>query len=360
MSMTVAAGQTPPASACPTSPSAGFHPPGAETPAPPAAAGAPVRMVQLPLAKTIAPAVADTSTVIKPDISIQISCGKTIIKTVNDVTFVDAAANGATRPLKMDILIPDEAGKHPLVIYVPGGGFVRNGKEDALNLRTFVAEAGFVVASINYRTALDGATYADGVADVKQAIRFLRAHAGDYGIDAAHVAIWGESAGGYLVAMTALTDGDPTYDQGANLDQNSKVQAVVDKFGPTDLSTIAADFDEEAQRDYRRAIPTLAYIGGLTPDGKLIDPASDPVNHLKGSAPPFLILHGTRDRIVSPSQSLRLHDALRADGDDSTRYLLEGADHGDLAFLGDIEAGLHWSNTEVMGVIVDFLHAKLR
>ena len=359
MSMTAAAGETPTASACPTSSPAG-HPPGAGTPAPPSGIGAPARMVQLPLAKTIAPAASDTSTVIKPDIAAQISCGKTALKTVNDVTFVDAAANGGGRPLKMDILIPGEARKHPLVIYVPGGGYVRNGKEDALDLRTFVAEAGFVVASINYRTALDGATYPDGVADVKQAIRFLRAHAGDYGIDAAHVAIWGESAGGYLVAMTALTDGDQIYDRGANLDQSSKAQAVVDKFGPTDLSTIAADFDEEAQRDYRRAIPTLAYVGGLTPDGKLVDPASDPVHHLKGSTPPFLILRGTRDRLVSPSQSLRLHDALRAAGDDSTRYLLDGADHGDLAFLGDIKAGLYWSNTEVMGLIVDFLRAKLK
>lgn len=357
MSMTDAAGNTPenpPASTCPTSSPAGIRPPDAGTSVPP------VRMVQLPLAKTIAPADASTSTVIKPDISAKISCGKTAIKTVNDVTFVDAAANGGKRPLKIDILIPDEAGKHPLVIYVPGGGFVRNGKEDALNLRTFVAEAGFVVASINYRTALDGATYADGVADVKQAIRFLRAHADDYGIDAAHVAIWGESAGGYLVTMTALTDGDPKYDRGVNLEQSSTVQAVVDKFGPTDLSTVAADFDEEAQRDYRRPSPTLAYIGGLTPDGKLVDPASDPVNHMKGSAPPFLILHGTRDRLISPSQSLRLHNALRATGGDSTRYLIEGADHGDLAFLGDVKAGLYWSNTQVMGLIVDFLRAKLR
>ena len=321
-------------------------------------------MVQLPLAKTIAPADASTSTIIKPDIAAQIGCGKVAVKIVSEVTYAEAGSNGA-RALKMDILIPAGAGKRPLVVYVPGGGFVLNNKEGALNLRTYVAEAGFFVASINYRTALDGATYVDGVADVKQAIRWLRAHADEYGIDPERVAIWGESAGGYLAVMVGLTDGDPKYERGGNLDQSSRVQAIVDKFGPTDLSTIAADFDEETRRDYARPSPTIGYVGGLTPDGKLNDPASDPVNHIKEphikgpNVPPFLILHGTQDRLVSPSQSLRLHNALRAAGSDSTRYLIDGGNHGDLAFLGDTQAGLSWSNTEVMGIIVDFLGAKL-
>ena len=325
-------------------------------------------MVQLPLAKTIAPADASTSTIIKPDIAAQIGCGKVAVKIVSDVTYIEVGSNGA-RALKMDILIPAGASKRPLVVYAPGGGFVLNNKEGALKLRTYVAEAGFVVASINYRTALDGATYVDGVADVKQAIRWLRAHADEYGIDPERAAIWGESAGGYLAAMVGLTDGDPKYDQGGNLDQSSRVQAIVDKFGPTDLSTIAADFDEDTRRDYARPSPTIGYVGGLTPDGKLNDPASDPVNHIKGLhikespikglAPPFLILHGTQDRLVSPSQTLRLHHALRAAGSESTRHLIDGGNHGDLAFLGDTKAGLSWSNTEVMGVIVNFLVARL-
>ena len=362
MSTADAANQAiPNATSCPSPAAPGFPAPAAGAPAgmPPRGPGSGGRMVQLPLAKTIAPADASTSTVIKPDIAAQIGCGKVAVKIVSDVTYVEAGTNGA-RALKMDILIPAGAGKRPLVIYAPGGGFVLNNKESAQNLRTYVAEAGFVVASINYRTALDGATYVDGIADVKQAIRWLRAHAGEYGIDPERVAVWGESAGGYLAAMVGLTDGDPKHDRGGNLDQSSRVQAIVDKFGPTDLSTIAADFDEETRRDYARPSPTIGYVGGLTPDGKLNDPASDPVHHIKGSAPPFLILHGTQDRLVSPSQTLRLHNALRAAGSDSARYLVDGGNHGDLAFLGDTRAGLSWSNTEVMGVIVDFLSAKLR
>jgi acetyl esterase/lipase len=329
---------------------------GAPTPGPP---GMPP--MQLPMAKTIAPADASTSKVIKPDLAAQMICGKVALKAINDVTFVEAADNGGGRPLKIDILVPDGKKKRPLVIFVPGGAFLFAFKEGGLDLRTYVAEQGFVVASINYRTALDGASYADGIADVKQAIRFLRAHADEYGIDPKKVALWGESAGGYLASMVALSDGDPKFDRGANLDQSSRIQAVVDKFGPTDLSMIAADFDEDMQRAYRQPNPTIGYVGGLTPDGKLADPASDPVNHLKGSVPPpFLILHGTQDRLISPSQSLRLHNALRAAGKDSKRYLIEGGNHGDLAFFGDMHAGLYWSNTEVMRLITDYLRATLK
>ena len=74
--------------------------------------------------------------------------------------------------------------KRTVVVYVPGGGFVVAAKESALNLRTYVAEAGFAVASVQYRTTRDGANYRDGVEDIKAAIRYLRANAGRYGIDA--------------------------------------------------------------------------------------------------------------------------------------------------------------------------------
>jgi len=91
-----------------------------------------------------------------------------------------------------------------------------------LNLRTFVAEAGFVVASIQYRTITDGATYADSLIDVKSAIRYLRAHADAYGIDPDHIAVWAESAGGYLAAMAGVTSNLKSFDKGGELDQNSQ------------------------------------------------------------------------------------------------------------------------------------------
>jgi len=308
---------------------------------------------QIPLATSVALVDTSTSVVIRPDPKDQITWRKGAIQTVSDVVFTTRALHdGTSMNLHMDVQIPLSRGKrHPLVIYVPGGGFMMAAKEQALNLRTYVADAGFVVASVQYRTMLNGATFRDGIADVKSAIRYLRAHAQLYDIDTGRVAVWGESAGGYLAAMVGVTNGVKSFEVGNDLDQESDVQAVVDKFGPSDVSKIAADFDPQLRASYQANNPFLPYLEGNAAT------AANPLTYIKATAPPFLIFHGSQDRLVSPSQTLLLHNALAAAGVRSTRYVLEGAGHGDLAFMGDFEAGLPWSTRQTMGIIVDFLKA---
>jgi acetyl esterase/lipase len=376
-----------PAIACPTTPLPG---------APPAGNANPASFV---ISSTVAPSDTSTSTVISPNIASQIACGRTAVQTTSNVVYsTPTLSTGAIKTLAMDILVPQISGKRPLVIYVSGGGFAVSTKEAALDQRTYVAEAGFVVASIQYRTALDDAIYSDSVADVKSAIRYLRAHADEYDIDKRKVAIWGESSGGYLVAMTGLTHGWKRFERGDNLDQSSEVRAVVDKYGPSDMSRIAADFDA-ATRAYwaTPGIPTALYINGPDSTESLIeDPtahtianplsyvrASDPPftdtgdslhfrgsdpqftdtgdsPHVRASDPPFIIFHGNKDEFVSPSQTLILHNALVAAGVDSTRYVVNGANHGDLTLLGgNPSTALPWTSTDVMGLIVDFLEKQL-
>jgi acetyl esterase/lipase len=307
-----------------------------------------------PMATTIAQSDASSSIVIRPDSTQQIKCGTTRVSVMSDVAFAHPAlGNGKSKELRMDVIVPQPLKERPLVIYVTGGGFSQAPKEAALNLRTFVAEAGFVVASIEYRTDSDGATYRDGIADVKSAARYLRANAKKYGIDSRHVAVWGESAGGYLAAMAGLTNDSKQFDAGENLDQSSAVQAVVDKFGPSDVSQVASDFDAKAKADYASTKAVMRYVG------EDVKTRANPLTYVSRTAPAFLILHGTRDRLVSPSQTLMLHNALLAAGAQSTRYVLDGADHGDLAFMGDDNSGLPWSAKETMGVIVEFLTKNL-
>jgi acetyl esterase/lipase len=314
-----------------------------------------------PVAASVAPSDTSTSIVIRPDRNDQIQCGKTPIKTIEDVVYAaPKLANGKSISLKMDLLIPEPARKRTVVVYVPGGGFVVAAKESALNLRTFVAEAGFAVASVQYRTTRDGANYRDGVEDVKAAIRYLRANADKYAIDANTVAVWGESAGGYLAAMVGVTNRNGAFEAGANLKQSSDVQGVIDDFGASDISKIAADFDAVT----RHAIDTneglVQYIG-KAPDANTLDPsiattAANPLKYIQPGAPPFLIFHGNQDRMVSPSQTLILHDALVAAGVQSSRYVVDGAAHGDLSFMGDTQSGLLWSTNKVMNLIVGFLN----
>jgi acetyl esterase/lipase len=314
-----------------------------------------------PLAASIAPSDMSTSIVIHPDRSDQIQCGKTPIKTIKNVEYAAPnLPNGKSKLLKMDILIPETVRKRTIVVYVPGGGFVVAAKEGALNLRTYVAEAGFVVASVEYRTTRDGANYRDGVEDIKAAIRYLRAHAGQYGIDASTVAVWGESAGGYLAAMVGVTNDNSSFEAGANLNQSSDVEGVIDDFGASDISKIAAALDAATQRAIYTNEGILNYIGKAsavnTLDAAVATTAANPINYIHPNAPPFLILHGNQDRMVSPSQTLILHDALVAAGVRSNRYVVDGGAHGDLTFMGDAHSRLLWSTNKVMNLIVEFLN----
>jgi acetyl esterase/lipase len=323
----------------------------------------------IPYATTVAGSDNSTSIVIDPT-GPQIQCGQTQLTTYRNVVYSAPATAGQQVPLVMDIQVPTTTGRKPLVVYVPGGGFVIADPAGHLEQRTYVAEQGYVVASIQYRTILDGATYSDGLADVKSAIRYLRAHAGRYGIDPGKVAVWGQSAGGYLAAMTGVTGHRRESDTGGDLDQSSAVQAVIDQFGPSDLTKIAADFDPEAQAAWASPTSTTTqYVLGPGRTKPLAQEpaaaaAANPITYVDSSAPPFVLFHGSEDHLVSPSQTLLLLGALRAKGVDSTRYVLKGANHDGLtAILGDTPANIKadqlWSTQKVMGEIVSFLRKHL-
>lgn len=144
-------------------------------PAPVGAApvGAPPGLV---LATSIAPSDTSTSTVLTDLTGPQVELGKADLDTHLDVVYsTPTGPDGQPLPLKLDLQLPRAPGRTPLVVYVTGGGFVMAEKENGPTTRTYLAEAGYAVASIQYRTVLNGATYLDGVADVKAAVRYLRA-----------------------------------------------------------------------------------------------------------------------------------------------------------------------------------------
>ncbi len=247
--------------------------------------------------------------------------------------------------LRMDVLTPQGSGPHPLVLYLPGGGFVSARRQMAAKQRQYVAAAGFVVASIDYRTTSVGASYRDGLMDVATALEFLRTRATEYGVDPGKVAVWGESAGGYLAAM-------------AGTDPGNKLGAVVDVFGASNLARVADGFDAETVAYYTSAgSPIPAYI--LGPDRAPADDPdemrqADPASRVTADTPPFLLLHGDDDRIITPSQTAHLHQALLRAGVDSTRYVVKGGGHGELSDHAEM-----WNSTELMDRVVAFLRAHL-
>jgi hypothetical protein len=154
---------------------------------------------------------------------------------------------------------------------------------------------------------------------------------------------------------------------GQNLNHSSDVQAVVDEFGPSDLSKVAADYDKAAQKgNYQPGNSLAEFVFG--PGTKLSiedDPAAahaaDPTTYISSKTPPFIELQGSHDQLASPSQTLLMHTALRAKGIPSVRYVVKGANHGDLTVPGLTASASHpWSTRKVMSIIVDFLAKQLR
>lgn len=237
--------------------------------------------------------------------------------------------------LRLDLLTPTAGGPHPLVVYVPGGGFVVASRRMARPERGFIAAAGYAVASVAYRTTRQHATYADGLADIESAIGHLMGHAAEYDIDPNRVAVWGESAGGYLASLAGLSD--------------PRIRAVVDEFGASDLSRAADGFDSRMHAALANPRHPIHRYGAAN---------VNPIHMIRPQAPAFLILHGDDDRIIPPAQTLALHEALRAAGGDSTRYLLAGAGHGRLALSAN--QSRQWTSLQVMTIIKDFLDNHLQ
>ena len=257
------------------------------------------------------------------------------------ITYAKPVTGAKSSPLKVDVHVPAADGTFPLVVYLPGGGFVVAPRQMARGQRGFVADAGFVVASVTYRTVSDGATFRDGVADVCAAIAYLVGNADNYKIAPDGVALWGESAGGYLAALTATT-----------CTPAAPVKAVVTIVGGTDVRLISDGFDEVTAKAWLGPkSPLVRYIGDPPP------PEANPVAQVGPATPPFLLMHGEDDRIVSPRQSLLMHRALLAAGVPSTRVVFGEASHGMLGFgRNDIKV---WTSVRVMSSVVDFLRANL-
>jgi len=231
--------------------------------------------------------------------------------------------SGGGKPLLMDTLKPKEASK-PLaaIVFIHGGGWQSGSREQPLlgQLMPY-AEAGFFCASIDYRLTGE-AIYPAQIEDCKAAIRHLRANAKAYGIDPDRMAVWGSSAGGHLAALVGTTaDIAELEGSGGNPGVSSRVAAVVDWFGPTDLGLSYAGHLSPAS-------PEGKLLGGDFPNDKDRIQRANPIAYASADDPPFLILHGDADTVVPPLMGQRLHDALLAKGVSSTYRLFPGEKHG--------------------------------
>ncbi|HVW83737.1 MAG TPA: alpha/beta hydrolase fold domain-containing protein [Bryobacteraceae bacterium] len=223
----------------------------------------------------------------------------------------------------MDIVRPSTASStpRPAILLVHGGGFRAGTKEGYLPLANKLAEHGYVAATATYRLSPRN-QFPAAVEDVKAAVRFLRANAAKYGIDPDHIGALGGSAGGHLVLMLGLTAGVPEFEgSGPNREQSSRVQCVVDEYGPT-------DFTQSYSKSVDAADVLPKFLGGDLDHDRLAHIRSSPLNWVTPNAAPILAIHGTKDPYVAYEQSLWLIERLIAAGVPAELETITGAGHG--------------------------------
>lgn len=259
------------------------------------------------------------------------------VDALNDIVYSQVKSANAIRQLHMSLLIPRNSDLKPVIVYFPGGGFTSAAWNKFIEMRMALAEAGFVVAAAEYRTVPD--VFPAPVMDGKAAIRFLREHAYEYGIDPSRIGVLGDSAGGYLAQMLALTNSDKSFDVGENLARSSNVQAAATLYGLSNLLNIGEGFSTAVQKVHQSPAATEALMvngvafrdkpGASIYSNKKKALAASPMGHISGTKPPFLIMHGTADSLVSPLQSKQLYNALKNEGNRADFILVDGAEHGD-------------------------------
>ncbi|WP_158613023.1 alpha/beta hydrolase [Nocardiopsis sp. Huas11] len=231
----------------------------------------------------------------------------------------------------------------PVVLWVHGGGWYAGDRTQAPNLERRVRATGYAFASVDYRLS-DQALFPAPLHDVRAAIRFLRAHAHEYGLDPRAIGVWGGSAGGHLAALAGLTGHIGALADEVDAEGDASVQAVVASYPPVDLAVVVAEAQAGRPGADAASSPEGRLLGGAPAEAVDAARYACPLTWVHAGAPPFQLSHGTADRLVSHTQSALLHDALTAAGASSELYLLDGYQHGFLNEAG----GLDGQPSEVM------------
>ena len=254
--------------------------------------------------------------------------------------------NDTLRKHLLDVYLPANAkGKLPLVILIHGGGWLGNDKyADIGYMKKTVAEivsSGFALASIDYRFSTQ-AVFPAQIQDCNRAISFLYDNADTYGIDKQRFVIMGFSAGGHLASLVGLSKNNTVnafFMPGTS--ESFAVKAVVDFYGPAELILFPGNNDEKS--------PESLLIGAAPLARPDLAKAASPVTYVDKGDPPFLIIHGEKDELVSPKQSQLLSAWLNVAGVPNELIVVKDAPH----------FGVMFDTDEVRTKVMNFLKKQL-
>jgi acetyl esterase/lipase len=247
-------------------------------------------------------------------------------RTVRDVVF----ATRPTGPLKLDLYIPARPGPRPLILWIHGGGwFAGDRGQPAANF--FVAD-GYAVASIDYR--LSGqAAFPAPLLDCKAAVRFLRAHGGEYGLDTRRILAAGPMSGGHLASLLGVTAGRKAFIERLPLPADDRVQGVLALYAVQDFIAWrgvigGVDHDKPGGSEDK-------LLGAFVLDRPDLARAASPTTYVSAKAAPFMLVHGRRDERVPWSQSQLMASALKLAGAACDLVIKDDAIHADPSFWAE-------------------------
>lgn len=247
--------------------------------------------------------------------------------------------------LKLDLHLPRGKVRSPLIVWVHGGAW-RSGSKSNMPLGRIVEE-GYGVASVDYRLSTD-ARFPAQIHDIKAAIRFLRGHSREWGIQSKKIVIAGDSAGAHLAALVGVSNGHPELEGnvGTNLSASSDVQGIISFYGAANLTTILS---QSTPHGLKVRIPALELLLGGQPTNVVerVRLAS-PVFHVDRTDPPLLLFHGDQDPQMPINQSHELHGAYRSVNAPVEFEVLHGAGHG----------GAQFYDAERLAVVKKFLRQR--
>ena len=250
------------------------------------------------------------------------SAGPKVPENVIFETGIEYAKPSGAEPLHLNLARPKNAeGPLPAILCIHGGGF-RAGKRDSYDgLCIKLASEGFVAVTMTYRLSPQY-KFPAAVEDSKAAVRWLRANASKYGIDPNRIGVTGGSAGGHLAQFLGVTSDVRGFEgDGGNPEQSSKVNCVVNVYGPS-------DFTKSYGKSVDAAEVLPLFLGGNLQTALPAHLRSSPLYWVTPNAAPTLCIHGTEDKYVAHEQAVWIIDKLKAAGVEAELLTLQGAGHG--------------------------------
>lgn len=229
---------------------------------------------------------------------------------------------------QLHLMLPRERkveGLLPLVVWIHGGGWMSKNHDAGIDRVTPLVRTGrYAAASINYRPSSQ-ARWPAQIHDCNAALRWLRAHAEEFGIDPDRIAVMGVESGGHLASMIGTGSGeiDLEGDIGRYSDQDGGVACVIDFWGPTDFLQMDDHISPGATLKHSEpGSPEVRLVGGSLQEKSELVASTNPISRISGPNPPFLIVHSKFDLKVPHHQSELLQEALERNGDEVTLVTL--------------------------------------